>query len=792
PLSKGPGSCFVITLYPLPKVAFAPFIPPARLSEAGSGMREMTARSCSLIGGASKQEPGPLLSGAIGKFGLWMQQERIDERDDGLQIIVECGAASNAKVPQLGVDESYQLEIGGRQAVITAATEFGAMHGLSTILQLVSRDGKEAYLPQLSIEDQPRFPWRGLMIDVSRHWIPKKIILQTIQGMGAVKMNVLHLHLSDDQGFRVESKRFPKLHEQGSDGMYFTQEDIKEIVQYAAEHGIRVVPEFDVPGHTQSWLVGYPEYAAAKGPFALRREGSDLFSVPMDPTNEALFPFLDELFAEMIALFPDQYFHIGGDEVNPTHWEANEEIQTFMKKEGLESPEELQAYFNRRLYKIVQDHGKKMLGWDEILHPDLAEGVAIQAWRSHKALFEAVQAGSEGILSMGLYLDHKLPAGKHYQVDPLVVPGAVNIEPDSSHWRMYDIVMEVPQGAMEGQLVLFDRNPENVSGFFSFLDRLNGFSEAKINDAGELEANILADIGELSFTAKLEGDALDGKMAFGFLSMEANGEKVGGHDLPGTHYPEIEIVEPLNKEEEARIIGGEACMWTEVAGATNIQTRIWPRTAAIAEKLWSPQSLTQDVDDMYRRLQEMDDYLAKRGAGHQLAQQKLIDSLSDKEGRKALKTLLSVLEEVKYYNRLGLYLNEGAVHWPDLALDKVVDAALPESFMAREFNQLVDTYLASPTIANKTLITSRLNIWALNHEVLSLLIQRSPKVQEIENLSRELAIVSQLLQRHLEKVEPLTETEKAQLEEKLQFLETGENGVMVAVVPGLGALLGGV
>ncbi|MEL6843041.1 MAG: hypothetical protein AAFP02_07480, partial [Bacteroidota bacterium] len=129
---------------------------------------------------------------------------------------------------------------------------------------------------------------------------------------------------------------------------------------------------------------------------------------------------------------------------------------------------------------------------------------------------------------------------------------------------------------------------------------------------------------------------------------------------------------------------------------------------------------------------------------------------------------------------------------PDLALDKVVDAALPESFMAREFNQLVDTYLASPTIANKTLITSRLNIWALNHEVLSLLIQRSPKVQEIENLSRELSTVSQLLQRHLEKVEPLTETEKAQLEEKLQFLETGENGVMVAVVPGLGALLGGV
>ncbi|HTR67341.1 MAG TPA: family 20 glycosylhydrolase, partial [Terriglobales bacterium] len=206
-------------------------------------------------------------------------------------------------VQELNEDESYSLEITPQQATLHAATVTGAMRGLETLLQLLSADRDGFYFPALHIDDRPRFPWRGLLIDVSRHWEPVDVIKRTLDAMAVVKLNVFHWHLSDDQGFRVESKAFPLLHQLGSDGLYYTQAQIRDIVAYARDRGIRVVPEFDMPGHAHSWFIGYPQYASAPGPYEFKRYlGGD--SVPFDPTRKQTYHFIDKFIGEMSRLFP--------------------------------------------------------------------------------------------------------------------------------------------------------------------------------------------------------------------------------------------------------------------------------------------------------------------------------------------------------------------------------------------------------------------------------------------------------------------------------------------------------
>src|SRR6516225_9205974 len=218
-------------------------------------------------------------------------------------------------VQELGEDQSYTLEVTPSGAKLHAANPLGTLRGLQTFLQLVSVTPDGFATPAVSIQDTPRFQWRGLMIDVSRHFIPLDILKRNLDGMEAVKLNVFHWHLSDNEGFRVESKKFPKLQGEGSDGLYYTQDEIREFISYARDRGIRVVPEFDMPGHSTAWFVGYPELASGPGPYQLERKWG-VFDPAMDPTNEKTYKFLGEFIAEMTKLLPDQYFHIGGDEVN--------------------------------------------------------------------------------------------------------------------------------------------------------------------------------------------------------------------------------------------------------------------------------------------------------------------------------------------------------------------------------------------------------------------------------------------------------------------------------------------
>jgi hexosaminidase len=468
-------------------------------------------------------------------------------------LVIQCDHASEA-VQQLGEDESYQLEITPLEALLSASNPLGVLRGLETFRQLIVTGAHGFEAPAVSIQDHPRFPWRGLHLDVSRHWMPIDVVKRNLDGMAAVKLNVFHWHLSDDQGFRVESKRFPKLHVFGSDGHYYTQEQVREVVAYARDRGIRVVPEFDVPGHTTSWLAAYPQLASAPGPYRIERNWG-VFDPTMDPTRESTYQFLDAFLGEMAALFPDPFFHIGGDEVTGKQWKSSARIRAFIRQHHLKDAEGLQAYFNRRLQKVVTKYGKRMEGWDEILDPDLPKDIVIQSWRGQKSLAESARHGFSSILSAGYYLDHMEPAANLYAVDPL------------------------------------------------------------------------------------------------------------DHDAAG-----------LTDEEKARILGGEVAMWGEFVSPENVDSRIWPRAAAVAERLWSPQEV-KDVASMYRRLGPVTRDLERRGL-----------KLSSSYPSEPIKTLADVVTPATFGQRIRTHKYN-----QQTPLTGLVDIVQPESETAREFDALVDS-----------------------------------------------------------------------------------------------------
>lgn len=321
-------------------------------------------------------------------------------------------------VQGLAEDEHYALSVSPDGAQLRAATVVGALRGLETLLQLVQGDGASFAIPAVEIDDAPRFPWRGLLVDVSRHFMPIEQLERTLDGMALVKLNVFHWHLSDDQGFRVESKRFPLLHQRGSDGLYYTQAQVRELVRYARDRGIRVVPEFDMPGHTTAWLVGYPQYGTKAPPVAIRREWGGADAI-FDPTREATYQFIARFIGEMVPLFPDAYWHVGGDEVEAKHWNGNPRIVAWRKRRGMKDNDALQAYFNTRLTTILASHGRRMVGWDEILHPDLPPRTVVQSWRGVQYLANSAKQGFSALLSAPWYLDHIKPASEYYAVDPV-------------------------------------------------------------------------------------------------------------------------------------------------------------------------------------------------------------------------------------------------------------------------------------------------------------------------------------------------------------------------------------
>jgi len=346
-----------------------------------------------------------------------------------LEIVV------GADVPSLvGAEEGYKLSITDKGARIEAANNQGLTHALATLRQLTIEGRNGWGWPAVEIADEPTFHWRGLMIDPSRHFLPVDVVKRTLDAMEFTKLNVLHFHLSDNEGFRLESKALPLLTEKGSNGQFYTQAEMKDLIDYAAKRGIEVVPEFDMPAHSQSWFAGYPEISSSKGNFKagpISYEGANANTtladlnyfenhggIPaMDPTNEATYQLLDKLIAEVAALFPSPYLHIGADENNGVIWTNNPEIVAFMKAHNLADAPALQAYFVARVKELVEKHGKKMAAWEEAYAGEKSSDTLFEVWSMEpKSDLTKVPMtrGNHIIIANGFYLDIYFPAYTHY------------------------------------------------------------------------------------------------------------------------------------------------------------------------------------------------------------------------------------------------------------------------------------------------------------------------------------------------------------------------------------------
>ncbi len=597
-------------------LALSLLMPLPRVATPGSGKLPVNGEFTFFSGagcGARVEAALPRLVERIAKqTGIWIVAPKAAEAGPAT-LRVEC-AGTGPAYPTLGEDESYTLEVTPQGAAIRAATADGALHGMATFAQLVAAGADGFAVPAIHVEDRPRFPWRGLMLDVSRHWMPLAVVERNLDAMAAVKLNVFHWHLSDDQGFRVESKRFPKLQQMGSDGNFYTQDQVREVVEYARARGIRVVPEFDIPGHTTAWLVGYPEIATEPGPYEIGRHFG-VFDPVMDPSKEATYQFLEDFLAEMARLFPDPYFHIGGDEVNGKQWAASAAVQAFEKSHELANGEALQAYFNQRILKILQANGKTMIGWDEILHPDLPKASVIQSWRGPKGLAEGVSKGYQGILSNGYYLDHLSPASYHYGIDPL------------------------------------------------------------------------------------GGDAAK-----------------------------------LTPEQAGRILGGEACMWAELVSAETVDSRVWPRMAAIAERYWSPAEV-RDVDSMYQRMAAVSRGLEWTGVMHRANYAPMLERLAAGQAAGPVKVLADASEALGLGPR-----SRGGRYTTLVPLNRFVDAARPESETVRALE--VAAHRRSKN--DMAVLRARFAEWAANDAAFEPLAADDVFLAELKTLSRDLSTLGSM------------------------------------------------
>jgi hexosaminidase len=309
------------------------------------------------------------------------------------------------------------------------------------LLQLSSETSQQRSLPVVEIVDYPRLKWRGLMLDVSRHFFSKDFVKKYIDDMARYKFNVFHWHLTDDQGWRIEIKSLPRLTEVGawrvprtgqwwsyappqkdekaSYGGYYTQQDIKEVIDYAAERQITIVPEIDVPGHSLAAIAAYP-YLSATGYNYAVNPGSKFYNIDdntLNPADERVYAFLDKVFTEVAALFPGEYIHIGGDECTKNFWQQSAVVQDFMKQQGIKTEHELQSYFIKRVEKILKKKKKKIIGWNEILEGGLAPEATVMSWQGMQGGIEAAKQGHQVIFtpSSNTYLDL-------YQGDPLLEP----------------------------------------------------------------------------------------------------------------------------------------------------------------------------------------------------------------------------------------------------------------------------------------------------------------------------------------------------------------------------------
>lgn len=426
-------------------------IPVPLKMEQGTGsflLSEKTKLYTNLQGGEAE-----LWENYLKALPVQLKEARMKDRKQMLFLLI------TPKIPQLPSPESYTLSVTSQRIEIRATSGAGLFYGMQTLLQLMQPAGTGSYsVPSVEIEDTPRFAYRGLMLDVSRHFSTKEFIKKQIDALAYYKINRLHLHLTDAAGWRLEIKKYPLLtdfaawrtdptwkkwwnggrkylryDEPGASGGYYTQNDIREILEYARQHYITVIPEIEMPSHSEEVLAAYPQLSCSGEPY----KNSD-FCVG----NEETFTFLENVLTEVMELFPSEYIHVGGDEAGKSAWKTCPKCQKRMKDEHLANVDELQSYLIHRIEKFLNNHGRRLLGWDEILQGGIAPNATVMSWRGEEGGIAAVTSGHHAIMTPGAYcyldsyqdapysqpeaIGGYLPLKKVYAYDP--VPASLTAE----------------------------------------------------------------------------------------------------------------------------------------------------------------------------------------------------------------------------------------------------------------------------------------------------------------------------------------------------------------------------
>lgn len=426
-------------------------IPVPLKMEQGTGsflLSEKTKLYTNLQGGEAE-----LWENYLKALPVQLKEARMKDRKQMLFLLI------TPKIPQLPSPESYTLSVTSQRIEIRATSGAGLFYGMQTLLQLMQPASTGSYsVPSVEIEDTPRFAYRGLMLDVSRHFSTKEFIKKQIDALAYYKINRLHLHLTDAAGWRLEIKKYPLLtdfaawrtdptwkkwwnggrkylryDEPGASGGYYTQDDIREILEYARQHYITVIPEIEMPSHSEEVLAAYPQLSCSGEPY----KNSD-FCVG----NEETFTFLENVLTEVMELFPSEYIHVGGDEAGKSAWKTCPKCQKRMKDEHLANVDELQSYLIHRIEKFLNNHGRRLLGWDEILQGGIAPNATVMSWRGEEGGIAAVTSGHHAIMTPGAYcyldsyqdapysqpeaIGGYLPLKKVYAYDP--VPASLTAE----------------------------------------------------------------------------------------------------------------------------------------------------------------------------------------------------------------------------------------------------------------------------------------------------------------------------------------------------------------------------
>jgi hexosaminidase len=457
-------------------------------------------------------------------------------------ITLQLNKSESAKIGK----EGYELSVTPKSIIIKANQPAGIFYGVQTLLQLfpkeiedsVAASARQWAAPCVEVTDYPRFQWRGLMFDVARHFFTKKQVEQYIDDMVRYKFNLLHMHLTDDEGWRIEIKSLPNLTRVGAwnvkkigyfgtftppapdeprnFGGYYTQDDIRELVQYAKERFVNILPEVDVPGHSLAAVVSYPDLSCTAGADTYKvRSGEEimdwshgappiaLVDNTLCPANEKVYVFLDKVLTELAQLFPFPYIHMGGDECPKNYWEKSDAIKALMQKEGLKNYEEVQSYFEKRLEKIVESKGKKFMGWDEILEGGLAPSASVMSWRGMKGGIEAAKMGHEVVMSPTdfTYIDYMqadpiiephiyatLRLNKTYQFEPvpegvnskLILGGQANLWTEQVYNMRHAEYMTWPRGMAIAESVWSPKEKKNWDDFFRRVEQHFG----RLDEAG--------------------------------------------------------------------------------------------------------------------------------------------------------------------------------------------------------------------------------------------------------------------------------------------------------------------